>query len=77
MIEKRTYSIESTLKPNMLKNYNRCLFETERINQTLNKIRDENIICIHMNTENFDKYFNTKYGNVVFLTRNYNHYYGF
>jgi hypothetical protein len=59
MIKKQLYTIESTLKPNMLVNYNRIKFDNKR--RISNKERDDNLIYRHIQTENFDKYYDTKF----------------
>lgn len=60
MIKKQLYTIESTLKSNMLINYRRLIFNGQR-NEIYNKQRDDNLTYIHLQTENFDKYYNTKF----------------
>ena len=72
MIKKQLYTIETTLKSNMLLNYDRnnnLLVNNQRLVNTYNKLRDEDIIYIHMQTENLDKYFITRYNNVRYLTQ--------
>ena len=71
MIKKQIYTIETTLKTNMLLNYDRynnnVLVNSQRVTNIYNKSRDEDIIYIHMQTENLDKYFNTRFINVRYL----------
>jgi hypothetical protein len=70
MIKKQLYTIQTTLKSNMLLNYDRnnnVLVNSQRVINTYNKLRDEDIIYIHMQTENLDKYFNTRFINIRYL----------
>lgn len=60
MIKKQLYTIESTLNNNKLINYSRFLSNDER-NEIYNKERDDNLTYIHLQTENFDKYYNTRF----------------
>jgi hypothetical protein len=59
MIKKQLYTIESTLKPNMLVNYNRIKFDNKR--RISNKERGDNLTYRNIQTENFDKYYDTKF----------------
>jgi hypothetical protein len=71
MIKKQLYTIQTTLKSNMLLNYDRnnnLLANNQRLVNICNKLRDEDIIYIHLQTENFDKYFNTRFNNVQYLS---------
>jgi hypothetical protein len=75
MIKKQLYTIQTTLKSNMLLNYDRnnnLLANNQRLVNICNKLRDEDIIYIQMHqilqTENFDKYFNTRFNNVQYLS---------
>lgn len=69
MTKKQIYTIETTLKTNMLLNYDRynnnVLTNVQRITNIYNKTRDIDIIF--MQTENLDKYFNTRFINVHYL----------
>jgi hypothetical protein len=69
MTKKQIYTIETTLKTNMLLNYDRynndVLINTQRITNIYDKTRDIDIIF--MQTENLDKYFNTRFINVRYL----------
>lgn len=69
MTKKQIYTIETTLKTNMLLNYDRynnnVLTNVQRITNIYNKTRDIDIIF--MQTENLDKYFNTSFINVHYL----------
>ena len=68
MIRKQIYTIESTLNKNKLMNYNRFLSNGFR-NEIYNKERDDNLTYIHLQTENFDKYYNTRFiGMYIFNT---------
>lgn len=69
MIKKQLYTIESTLNKNNLINYSRFLSNNQRSNILYNKERDDNLTYIHLQTENFDKYYNTKFvGLFIFKT---------
>jgi hypothetical protein len=59
MNKKQLYTIESTLKPNMLVNYNRIKFDNKR--RISNKERADNLTYRNIQTENFDKYYDTKF----------------
>ena len=59
MNKKQLYTIESTLKPNMLVNYNRIKFDNKR--RISNKERVDNLTYGNIQTENFDKYCDTKF----------------
>ena len=59
MNKKQLYTIESTLKPNMLVNYNRIKFDNKR--RISNKERGDNLTYRNIQTENFDKYYDTKF----------------
>jgi hypothetical protein len=61
MIRKQLYTIESTLKPNLLINYNRFLVNNRRASVIYNRERDDNLTESHLQTENFDKYYDTKF----------------
>ena len=61
MIRKQLYTIESTINNNNLINYSRLISNNKRVNVLYNKERDDNLTCIHLQTENFDKYYNTKF----------------
>jgi hypothetical protein len=72
MTKKQLYTIQTTLKSNMLLNHvrnNNVLNNNQRLVNTYNELRDEDIIYIYMQTENFDKYFNTKFNNVRYLNQ--------
>ena len=72
MTKKQLYTIETTLKSNMLLNHvrnNNVINNNQRLVNTYNELRDEDIIYIHIQTENFDKYFNTKFNNVRYLNQ--------
>ena len=72
MTKKQLYTIETTLKSNMLLNHvrnNNVLNNNQRLVNTYNELRGEDIIYIYMQTENFDKYFNTKFNNVRYLNQ--------
>ena len=60
MIRKQLYTFESTLNKNRLINCNRYLSNNQR-NEIYSKERDDNLTYIHLQTENFDKYYNTRY----------------
>jgi hypothetical protein len=72
MTKKQLYTIQTTLKSNMLLNHvrnNNVLNNNQRLVNTYNELRGEDIIYIYMQTENFDKYFNTKFNNVRYLNQ--------
>ena len=65
MIKKQLYTFNSTLKQNMLLNHYRCygdvLDNEQRVNNTYNSIREDSIDSVYQQTENYDKYFNTRF----------------
>jgi hypothetical protein len=65
MNKKQAYCFNTTLKQNNLLNYYRCygdaLDNEQRTNKLYNDIRDYSITEVHQQTENFDKYFNTRF----------------
>ena len=65
MNKKQLYSFKTTLKQNNLLNYYRCygdvLDNEQRTNNIYNNIRDGYATDAYQQTENFDKYFNTRY----------------
>lgn len=68
MIKKQLYTFNSTINKNTLINYSRFLSNNQR-NEIYNKERDDNLTYIHLQTENYDKYYNTRYiGMYVFKT---------
>jgi UDP-N-acetylglucosamine pyrophosphorylase len=77
MIKKQGYYFNTTIKDNNLINYYRCysdvLDNEQRTNNIYNNIRDINITDVHQQTENFDKYFNTRYIDFVRMTARQNY----
>jgi UDP-N-acetylglucosamine pyrophosphorylase len=73
MNKKQIYCFNTTIKENNLLNYYRCysdvLDNEQRTNNIYNNIRDINITDVHQQTENFDKYFNTRYIDFVRMTK--------
>lgn len=66
MTKKHLYTIETTLKSNILLNYYRCysnaLDNEQRTNHIYNKVRNvEEINNTLTQTDNLDKYYNTKF----------------
>jgi len=73
MIKKQGYYFNKTIKDNNLINYYRCysdvLDNEQRTNKLYNDIRDYSITEVHQQTENFDKYFNTRYIDFIRISR--------
>jgi len=75
MIKKQLYTFNSTLKQNMLLNHYRCygdvLDNEQRVNNIYNSIREDSIDSVYLQTENFDKYFNTRFIDFIKSTNSY------
>ena len=73
MIKKQVYSFNKTIKDNNLLNhyryYSDVLDNEQRVNNLYNNIKDINVTDFHQQTENFDKYFNTRYIDFVRTTK--------
>ena len=72
MNKKQAYCFNTTLKQNNLLNYYRCygdvLDNEQRTNNIYNNIRDNYATDAYQQTDNFDKYFNTRYIDFVRMT---------
>jgi hypothetical protein len=75
MIKKQLYTFNSTLKQNMLLNHYRCygdvLDNEQRVNNIYNSIREDSIDSVYLQTENYDKYFNTRFIDFIKSTNSY------
>jgi predicted ester cyclase len=73
MNKKQAYCFNTTIKQNNLLNYYRCysdvLDNEQRTNRLYNDIRDYSITEVHQQTENLDKYFNTRYIDFVKMSK--------
>jgi hypothetical protein len=73
MNKKQVYCFNTTLKQNNLLNYYRCysdvLDNEQRVNNMYNNTRDNYVTDVHQQTENFDKYFNTRYIDFVKMSK--------
>ena len=61
MNKKLFYSVYKTINDNNLLNYNRFYDNHQRMHNIPNNVRDTNLTEVHQQTENFDKYYNTRY----------------